>query len=152
MIPKKKSSRAAIKAIAREYELKKAELSGGAPNLRKGPVFYAIVILVLLVVGGLVLSAAKDGKLIGIIQCHIIKSAAKKFCHSCGLTNLPAAENSYHLKRFSHRFKRFLYISFNVHTIAPMHILGHTIDKINSQIQILSVPHIPKICWFSRTS
>ncbi len=63
MIPKKKSSRAAIKAIAREYELKKAELSGGAPNLRKGPVFYAIVILVLLVVGGLVLSAAKDGKL-----------------------------------------------------------------------------------------
>ena len=56
------SSKAAVKAIAREYEMKKAELtSRGVPLLRKGPVFYGIVLLVLAVLGGLVLTAAKDG-------------------------------------------------------------------------------------------
>ncbi len=60
---RKKSSRAAIRAIAREYELKRAELTGGAPNLKKGPLFYGMVIFVLLLVGALILSAAKDGKL-----------------------------------------------------------------------------------------
>ena len=58
----RKSSKAAVKAIAREYELKKAKLAGsGAPTIRKGPVFYAGVIVVLLVLGGLVLTAAKNG-------------------------------------------------------------------------------------------
>ena len=56
------SSKAAVKAIAREYELKRAELQGSAaPLVRRGPVFYAIALLVLLVVGGFVLSAAKNG-------------------------------------------------------------------------------------------
>ena len=36
----RKSTKAAVKAIAREYELKKAELTGGAPSLKRGPVFY----------------------------------------------------------------------------------------------------------------
>ena len=41
----RKSSKAAVKAIAREYEKKKAELQGaGAPNLKKGPLFYCVVI------------------------------------------------------------------------------------------------------------
>ena len=56
------SSKAAVQAIAREYELKKAELGGASASLvRRGPVFYAVVLLVLLVVGGLVLSAVRNG-------------------------------------------------------------------------------------------
>ena len=56
----RKSSKAAVKAIAREYELKQAELrASGAPSLRKGPVFYGILIAGLVLVGGLVLSASK---------------------------------------------------------------------------------------------
>ena len=58
----RKSSKASVKAIAREYELKHAELeTHNAPLMRKGPLFYGIVILVLVVVGSLVLSAAKNG-------------------------------------------------------------------------------------------
>ena len=58
----RKSSKAAVKAIAREYELKKAELQGsGAPVLKRGPVFYLAVVAVLAIVGGLVLSASKSG-------------------------------------------------------------------------------------------
>ena len=53
----RKSSRAAVKAIAREYELKKAELQGsGAPTVRRGPLFYLAIIGVLAIVGGFVLS------------------------------------------------------------------------------------------------
>ena len=52
-----KSTRAAVKTIAREYELKKAELLGsGAPTMKRGPVFYLMLIAVLAIVGGLVLS------------------------------------------------------------------------------------------------
>ena len=57
----KPSGRAAAKAIAREYELKRAALTGGAPELRKGPLFYGLVLLLLAVVGSLVLSAARSG-------------------------------------------------------------------------------------------
>lgn len=57
----RKSSRAAVKAIAREYEMKKAEIQGsGAPNLKKGPLFYGIVIFGLVIVGGFVLAAWND--------------------------------------------------------------------------------------------
>ena len=53
----RKSSKAAVKAIAREYEMKKAELQGsGAPTIKRGPVFYLALIAVLAIVGGLVLS------------------------------------------------------------------------------------------------
>ena len=58
----RKSSKAAVKAIAREYERKMSEVRGAGPaHLRKGPLFYGVIILVLVVVGGLVLSAAKNG-------------------------------------------------------------------------------------------
>lgn len=57
----KQSGRAAAKAIAREYELKRAALTGGAPELRKGPLFYGLVLLLLAVVGSLVLSATRNG-------------------------------------------------------------------------------------------
>lgn len=60
--PKRRASAAAIKAIAREYELKKAELAGmRAPNVKRGIVFYAVLLIGLLLVGSLVLSAAGKG-------------------------------------------------------------------------------------------
>ena len=53
----RKSSKAAVKAIAREYAMKKAELQGsGAPLIKRGPVFYLAIVAVLAIVGGLVLS------------------------------------------------------------------------------------------------
>ena len=53
----RKSTKAAVKAIAREYEMKKAELQGsGAPTIKRGPVFYLALIAILAIVGGLVLS------------------------------------------------------------------------------------------------
>jgi len=58
----RKSTRAAVKAIAREYEMKKAELVGsGAPAFRRGPLFYGLVVLMLVVVGSMVVSALKGG-------------------------------------------------------------------------------------------
>lgn len=65
----RKSTKAAVKAIAREYERKRAELTGGAPTLRRGPVFYGAVVLVLVLVGGLVLSASCNG--IGLGKARI---------------------------------------------------------------------------------
>ena len=47
--PQKKKKVAAIKAIKREYAAKRAALSGGAPTLKKGVVFYAVVILGLMI-------------------------------------------------------------------------------------------------------
>ena len=62
----RKSSKAAVKAIAREYELKKAELQGsGAPTIRRGPLFYGVIIFGLIVIGSLVLSASKGGLTLG---------------------------------------------------------------------------------------
>ena len=65
----RKSTKAAVKAIAREYERKRAEWTGGAPTLRRGPVFYGAVVLVLVLVGGLVLSASRNG--IGLGKARI---------------------------------------------------------------------------------
>lgn len=66
----RKSSKASVKAIAREYELKKAALQASGPMvIRRGPVFYGVLVLVLLAVGGLVLSAAKNG--IGLGKARI---------------------------------------------------------------------------------
>lgn len=56
-----KSSRAAIKAIAREYELKKAEIQGRAPVFKRGIVFYSVLIIGLALVGSMVLSVAGKG-------------------------------------------------------------------------------------------
>jgi len=62
----RKSSKAAVKAIAREYELKKAALQGsGAPTLKRGPVFYCIVIFGLILIGAFVLSASKGSLTFG---------------------------------------------------------------------------------------
>ena len=61
---KGKSNRAAVKAIAREYEMKKAALTGGAPTFKRGPLFYAVVIIGLVLLLGMILSAARNGGLV----------------------------------------------------------------------------------------
>ena len=58
---KRKATKAAVKAIAREYELKRAALTGGAPVVKKGVVFYGVVIIGLLLLGSLVLSVCGKG-------------------------------------------------------------------------------------------
>ena len=57
----RRHNQAVVKAIAHEYELKKAELTGGAPELKKGFVFYTVVIIALLLLGGMVLSVCGKG-------------------------------------------------------------------------------------------
>ena len=59
--PKKRKRVAAIKAIEREYAMKRAALGGGAPKMKKGIVFYAVVVLGLAILGSLVLSVAGKG-------------------------------------------------------------------------------------------
>ena len=59
--PKRKRKNAALKAIAREYELKRAELGRGAPVIRRGIVFYAVLVIGLMMLGALVLSANGRG-------------------------------------------------------------------------------------------
>ena len=60
--PGKKKRNAAIKRIAQEYEMKKAELGGvKAPALKKGIVFYVVVIMGMLMVASLILSVAGKG-------------------------------------------------------------------------------------------
>ena len=58
---KRRKKQLAIKKIAREYEAKKAEIAGGAPDLKKGPLFYGMVILVLVVIGALVVPQLMNG-------------------------------------------------------------------------------------------
>ena len=55
------AKKARIKAIAREFEQKKAELSGGAPVMKRGLVYYGAIILGLMMLGGLVLSVCGKG-------------------------------------------------------------------------------------------
>ena len=60
--PSKKKRNAAIKAIAREYEMKRAHLNGlSAPAMTRGIVFYAVVIIGLLILGASILSVAGKG-------------------------------------------------------------------------------------------
>lgn len=60
--PSKTKRAAAIKAIAREYERKRAELGlKSPPVMKKGIVFYAVVVIGLLMLGALVLSATGRG-------------------------------------------------------------------------------------------
>ena len=60
-VGKGKSNKAAVEAIRREYEAKRAELGSGAPTFKKGIVFYAVLVIGLMLLGGLVLSATGRG-------------------------------------------------------------------------------------------
>jgi len=57
----KKSSKAAVEAIRREYELKKAEMAGNVPLLKRGPLFYGMIVLLLIVIGSLVVPQLMNG-------------------------------------------------------------------------------------------
>ncbi len=50
-----------IKAIYRELEAKKRELGLRAPTIKRGPVFYLVVLLGLALIGGIVIKAAGKG-------------------------------------------------------------------------------------------
>ena len=70
--PGKAARAAKIKAIAREYERKRAELAASRPPvLKKGIVFYAVVVIGLLMVGSLVLSATGRGGRAFTSKAHI---------------------------------------------------------------------------------
>lgn len=61
-----------IKAIYREMEAKKRELGLKAPMFKRGPVFYLVVLMVFVLIGGVIIQAAgrgggkqmRDGKLV----------------------------------------------------------------------------------------
>ena len=59
----RRKNQAAVKAIAREYEIKKAELAGNAVLVKKGPGFYLVLAAVLIVVGALVVPKILSGSL-----------------------------------------------------------------------------------------
>ena len=56
-------TKAAVKAIAREYEMKKADLGLGAPTFRRGPLFYGLIIVLLVVLGALIIPGITSGSL-----------------------------------------------------------------------------------------
>ena len=55
--PEKRRRQAAIKAIAREYERKKAELGARAPDIRRGFPYYMTIIIGMMLVAGTVCTA-----------------------------------------------------------------------------------------------
>ena len=75
----RKSTKAAVKAIAREYEMKKAEIAGsGAPAFRRGPLFYGLAVLLLVVVGSMVVSAVRNGVGLGKERIELKPLQAEK--------------------------------------------------------------------------
>ena len=61
-IPPKRERVRKIKAIQSELEMKRRELGLQAPSMRKGPVFYLVLMAVLAVVGLAVINATDSGK------------------------------------------------------------------------------------------
>ena len=83
-----------IKAIYSEMEAKKRELGLKAPLIKRGPVFYFAVLMVLLLVGGLVIQVAgkgggkmmRDGKLVRTEQSvAALAEALGRFKFHCGV-------------------------------------------------------------------
>ena len=88
-----------IKAIYREMEAKKRELGLKAPLIKRGPVFYLVVLMVLALVGGLVIQTAgkgggkqmRDGKIVQTEQSvAALAEALGRFKFHCGV--YPTAE------------------------------------------------------------
>ncbi len=65
---------AAIKAIAKEYEFKKAELGVGPPVFKRGFPYYMVIIIGLMIVGALVGSAISERGGIDIAQENVKKT------------------------------------------------------------------------------
>ena len=97
---------AILKAIAKEYELKKAELGASAPLIRRGFPYYMTIITALLVVGGLVLTAVskrggvdKEGRNgeKAVKSIHNLAVALSRYCYHTG--RFPSTEEG--LERLS---------------------------------------------------
>ena len=59
--PGKAKRNAAIKAIAREYEMKRAELGLKAPIVKKGFVFYGVILIGLMILGASIMTVSSKG-------------------------------------------------------------------------------------------
>ena len=62
-VAKSAKTKAAVKAIAREYAMKKADLGLGAPTFKRGPLFYGLIIVLLVVLGSLIVPGITSGSL-----------------------------------------------------------------------------------------
>ena len=89
-----------IKQIYREMEAQKRELGLKAPAIKRGPVFYFVVLMVLLMVGGALVQAAgkgggkkmRDGKIVRAEQSvAALAEALGRFKFHCGA--YPTAED-----------------------------------------------------------
>ena len=83
---KKKSDRAAIKAIAMEYARKKAELGAGAPDVKRGFPYYMAIIIALLLACGLAGSAifGKGGIDLGGKKAKIAADSVRNLAIAAG--------------------------------------------------------------------
>ena len=88
-----------IKAIYREMEAKKRELGLKAPLIKRGPMFYLVVLMVLVLIGGLVVQTAgkgggktmRDGKIVKAEKSvSALAEALGRFKFHCGV--YPTAE------------------------------------------------------------
>lgn len=88
-----------IKAIYREMETKKRELGLKAPVFKRGPVFYLVVLMVFVLIGGVIIQAAgkgggkqmRDGKIVQTEQSvAALAEALGRFKFHCGV--YPTAE------------------------------------------------------------
>ena len=62
-VAKSAKTKAAVKAIAREYAMKKADLGLVAPTFKRGPLFYGLIIVLLVVLGSLIVPGITSGSL-----------------------------------------------------------------------------------------
>ena len=88
-----------IKAIYREMEAKKNELGLQAPQIKRGPVFYLVVLMGLALIGGLVVQATgkgggknmQDGKIVTAQKSvNALAEALGRYKFHCGV--YPTAE------------------------------------------------------------
>lgn len=83
-----------IKQIYREMEAKKRELGLKAPVIRRGPIFYVVIVFILLIVGGSLIQVAgkgggrkmRDGRLVQAEQSvAALAEALGRFKFHCGV-------------------------------------------------------------------
>ncbi len=83
-----------LKAIAREYESKQRELGLKAPAIKRGPVFYFAMMMVLLLIGGAVIQATgkgggrkmRDGKIASAMKSvDALAEALGRYRFHCGV-------------------------------------------------------------------
>ncbi len=95
--PKRTKHRAAIKAIAREYERKRAELGARAPDVKRGFPYYMVILIGMLLVGALVIPQILEHGPVGPGQAERNLEKARK-----GVRNLAIALGRfrYHVGRY----------------------------------------------------